>query len=72
MDKAPDTDTKSDEELDFAVRALDAGETGFEQAAVKVSGHGTIPASLPKSILALESLFPHGLDGFVVGFEELE
>ena len=40
--------------------------------AVEVGGHGAIPATLPKSVLAFESLFPYGLDGFVVGFEELE
>ena len=37
-----------------------------------VGGHGAIPATLPESVLALEALFPHGLDGFVVGLEELE
>ena len=47
------------------------GETGFEQTAVKVVGHGAIEAPSPKSVLALESLFPHGLDVIVVGLEEL-
>jgi len=31
---------------------------------------GYIEAPSPKPVLALESLFPHGLDGFVMGVEE--
>ena len=47
-------------------------EPRFEQPAVEVGGHGAIPATLPETVLALETLFPHGFDGFVVGLEELE
>ncbi len=69
--KSPTLAREAYEELGFAVRAPDASETGFEQTAVKVGGHGAIPASSPKPVLALESLFPHGLDGFVMGVDEL-
>ena len=63
---------KSDVVLGLADRAPNDGEARFEQPAVEVGGHGAIPATLPESVLALEALFPHGLDGFVVGLEELE
>jgi len=38
----------------------------------EVGGHGAIPATLPETVLALETLFPHGFDGFIVGLEQLE
>ncbi len=69
--ESPTLARECDEELEFAVRAPDASETGFEQTAVKVGGHGAIEAPSPKPVLALESLFPQGFDGFVMGVEEL-
>ena len=63
---------KSDVVLGLTGGAPNDGEARFEQSAVKVGGDDTIPAALPKTVVAFESLFPYGLDGFVVGFEELE
>ena len=70
--KPPTPTRKSDVVLGLVDRAPNDGEGRFEQPAVEVGGHGAIPATLPESVLALEALFPHGLDGFVVGLEELE
>ena len=70
--KPPTPTRKCDVVLGLADRAPNDGEARFEQPAVEVGGHGAIPATLPETVLALESLFPHGLDGFVVGLEELE
>ena len=64
--KSPTPARESDEELEFAARAPDASEPGFEQAAVLVGGHSAIPVASPKPVVALESLLPHGLDGFVM------
>ncbi len=63
---------KSDVELGLADRAPNDGEARFEQPAVEVGGHGAIPATLPETVVALEALFPHGLDGLVGGLEQLE
>ena len=59
-------------ELGLTDRAPNDGEARFEQATIEVGGDGAIPATLPETVLALEALFPHGFDGFVVGLEELE
>ena len=69
--KSPTPARESDEELELAARAPDASEPGFEQTAVLVGGHGAIPVASPKPVVALEAVFPHGLDGFVMGVEEL-
>ena len=58
--ESPTLARECDEELEFAIRALDASETGFEQTAVKVGCHGAIPVPSPKPVLALSrvSAFP--------------
>jgi len=70
--KPATTTGKSDVILGLADGAPNDGEARFEQSTVEVGGHGAIPATLPETVLALETLFPHGFDGFVVGLEELE
>ncbi len=66
--KPATTTGKSDVILGLADGAPNDGE----QSTVEVGGHGAIPATLPETVLALETLFPHGLDGFIVGLEQLE
>ena len=70
--RAKRTTGKSDVILGLADGAPNDGEARFEQSTVEVGGHGAIPATLPETVLALETLFPHGFDGFIVGLEQLE
>ncbi len=63
---------KSYVELGLTDRTPSDGEARFEQSTIQVGDHGAIPATLPETVLALETLFPHGFDGFVVGLEVLE
>ncbi len=70
--KSPTPTRKSDVVLGLTGGAPNDGEARFEQSTIEVGGDGAIPATLPEPVFALETLFPHGFDGFVVGLEELE
>ena len=70
--KPATTTGKSNVELGLTDRAPNDGEARFEQSTIEVGGDGAIPATLPEPVLVLETLFPHGFDGLVVGLEELE
>jgi hypothetical protein len=62
---------ESDEKLKAALWTNDAGETGFEESAIKVREDGGIPVALPEAVSSLESLFPQALESLEVGFDEL-
>ena len=61
-DKARDTDTKKQRGTRPYRPGTERWRRRFEQSTVEVGGHGAIPATLPETVLALETLFPHGLD----------
>jgi hypothetical protein len=49
---------ESDQKLVRTTDARDAGEAGFEQVAVVISGDGGVVETSPETITSLESLFP--------------
>jgi hypothetical protein len=62
---------ESDEKLIAALRTHEAGETGFEESALKVAEDGAVPEGSSEAVASLESFLPQALEVLEVGIEKL-